>query len=561
MSEIKADKIEINSLFENFWFLIPEYQRSYVWKSDNINDLLDDLWYAYNNRRSDEYFLGSLVLKKTNEKKFNEYEVLDGQQRLTTFFIFMSVLRDLTNNNDLEEACHDRIYQKANKFKKIPERVRLVYKIRDNVEHFIKDYILEKNGTQKIDDIKKLIHEKNISISHMANAILTINDFFKDKSDNEIEGFGEFIAEKPVFIYVSTESMEDAFRLFTILNNRGIPLTNADILKSINIGIIEKNSQEKYAQIWENIESDLGGDFDRFLSFIRTIYVKEKARLSLLDEFNENIYNKGKLSKGTDTINTINKYKDIYDKIILFQKDIDLPNKYKNLLTIMQIGLPSTDWIPALLYYYEKFGHSKIFEFLEKLEYKVSSDWIVQLTPTQRIDNINLILRAIETYKTQDELINDIELFKIDKTELKNRLCGDVYGRRFTRYILLKYEYLLGDDTVHISNYKTISVEHILPQNPKKNSEWRKVFNDKEREYWTHKLANLVLISKRKNSSLGNLDFIEKKERYLKGRIDIFPSNKIFQNYIKWDVDTLKERQDEMIKKLITQLSHIDLDD
>ncbi len=202
MAEIKADKIEINSLFNNFWFLIPEYQRSYVWESDNINDLLDDLWYAFSNRRDDEYFLGSLVLKKTKETNFDEFEVLDGQQRLTTFFIFMGVLRDIAKDIDLKDACHDRIFQKANKYKKIPERIRLVYKIRDNVEDFIKTYILEENGTNKTDDITKLTNEKNISISHMASAILTTKNFFNGKSEKDIEEFGEFIAEKPVFIYL-----------------------------------------------------------------------------------------------------------------------------------------------------------------------------------------------------------------------------------------------------------------------------------------------------------------------------------------------------------------------
>ncbi len=551
MAEIKAAKIEINSLFNDFWFLIPEYQRSYVWEPDNINDLLDDLWYAFINKRDDEYFLGSLVLKKTNETKFDEFEILDGQQRLTTFFIFMGVLRDISEDTALKEACHDRIFQKANKYKKVPERIRLVYKIRDNVENFIKTYIVEENGTNKTDDLTKLTDEKNISISHMANAVLIIKNFFTEKNEKQIEEFGEFIAEKPVFIYVSTESMEDAFRMFTILNNRGVPLTNADILKSINIGVVDKNNQEKYAQIWETIESDLGGDFDRFLSFIRTIYVKEKARLSLLDEFNENIYKKRKLKKGNETVDVIQKYKKHYDKVITFQNDINLPNEYKNLLTIMQIGLPSTDWVPALLYYYEKFGDVNIFEFLEKLEYKVSSDWIVQLTPTQRIDNINSILKAIDKGSSPAVLLNKKELFTVDKNALTDRLQGNVYGRRFARYILLKYEYLLGDNTVHLSNYKTISVEHILPQNPKNDSEWVKVFSKEEREKWTHKLANLVLISKRKNSSLSNSNFTEKKEKYLKGRIDIFPSNKIFQNYTKWNVEILEKRQNEMISKLI----------
>jgi len=354
-----------------------------------------------------------------------------------------------------------------------------------------------------------------------------------------------------VFIYVSTESMEDAFRMFMILNNRGVPLTNADILKSNNVGIIDKKDQEKYAQIWEEIESDLGGEFDRFLSFIRSVLVKEKARLNLLDEFNENIYKKNKLKKGLDTIQYIQKFKKYYDKVITFQEDISLPNEYKNLLTIMQIGLPSTDWIPALMLYFDKFQENGIFEFLEKLEYKFSSDWINQLTPTQRIDNLNTILKSIEKYSDKDDLLYDITLFEVDKVELKRRLEGNVYGRRFARYILLKYEYLLGDNTVHLSNYKTISVEHVLPQNPKTDSDWVNVFSESERELWTHRLSNLVLISKRKNSSLSNTDFKEKKERYLKGRIDIFPSNKIFQKYTEWKIDILNGRQIEMLKELI----------
>ena len=463
----------------------------------------------------------------------------------------MAVLRDLAEDEDLKEACHERIFQKANRYRKIPERIRLVYKIRDNVGDFVNDYIVEKKGILKDSEIIKFKSEKNKSIKNMAGAIQTIKKFIFEKSKLEVEGFGEFLAEKPVFISVSTESMEDAFRMFTILNNRGVPLTSADILKSTNIGRLEKNLQDKYAIAWEEIESDLGDNFDRFLSFVRTIIVKEKARLSLLDEFNENIYKKKKLTRGMETLDSIKNVKSHYDKVITFSDDISLSNNYKNLLTIMQIGLPSTDWIPALLAYYGKFEDNKIFEFLEKLEYKVSCDWIIQLTPTQRIDNINSILKSIDKSDQAEMLLEDDNLFQTDANELINRLDSNVYGRRFARYILLKYEYLLGDNTVHLSNYKTISVEHVLPQNPKEDSQWREVFSNSEREEWTHKLANLVLISKRKNSSLSNLDFEEKNKRYLKGRIDVFPSNKIFQTYSMWDTAVLKDRQEVMLKKLV----------
>lgn len=550
-NKIIAEKKELHSIFTDFWFLVPEYQRSYVWESDNIEDLLDDLWFAFFNRPENEYFLGSLVLKKTNEKKFDEFEVLDGQQRLTTFFIMMAVLRDIATNMDLKEACHDRIFQKENKYKGIPERIRLVYKIRDNVESFIKTYILEDKGTTK-NELSTYKDSNNVSISHMANAIFTIQSFFSDKSQQELENFGEYLGLHPVFIYVSTESREDAFRMFTILNNRGIPLTSADILKSMNIGEIhDEKERDKYAKKWEQIEGELGDDFDRFLSFIRTILVKEKARLNLLDEFEDNVYKKGLLKKGKETIDFITKIKEIYDTIIRLTDGDILSNEYKNLLTIMDIGLPSGDWIPPVLSFYKKFGIGQLFEFLKRLEFKFSSDWILQFTPTQRIDNMNAILKSIDVSDSPTLIFQNHDLFLVDKNNLTTTLNDDVYGRRFARYILLKYEYLLGDNTVHLSNYKTISVEHVLPQNPSDNSNWFNDLTPEERENWTHKLGNLILISKRKNSSLGNLDFIEKKNLYFKGRIDIFPSGKIFSNYNEWNPLVIGQRQKDILDELI----------
>jgi len=550
-NKIAAEKVDINTLFSNFWFSIPEYQRSYVWESDNINDLLDDLWFAFENRSDSEYFLGSLVLKKTAEKNFDEYEVLDGQQRLTTLLVLMAVLRDITENEDLKSTCQERIFQKENKFKGIPQRIRLIYKIRDNVGKYIDDHILDKEGT-KNDKISAYIESKNVSISHMSNAILTMRKFFDAKNSDDRDNFGAYLGLKPIFIYVSTESREDAFRMFTILNNRGIPLTNADILKSVNIGEIENEKErDNYAIKWEQIEGDFGDDFDRFLSFIRTILVKEKARLNLLDEYEENIYKKKLLEKGKNTIDYLSNIKLNYDIVIRLNGGMNFENEYKNLLTIMDIGMPSEDWIPPLLAFYNKFSNSDLLAFLKNLEYKFSSDWILQFTPTQRIENMNNIIKKIDKSSTSSEIMQDLSLFKVDGTQLKNTLEGNIYGRRFARYILLKYEFLQGDNTAHFSNFKSISVEHILPQNPSKESHWVSVFSEEDRKKWTHKLANLLLISKKKNSKLSNLDFSEKKKRYLKGRIDVFPSSKIFITYEKWNTDILEKRQKEIIGKLV----------
>lgn len=551
--KIDANKEVLQKIFsQDFWFVIPEYQRSYVWQKDNVTELLDDLFFAYKNKPDNEYFLGSLVLKRTDNQEFSEYEVLDGQQRLSTFFMIIAVMRDLLEDKDYKDTLKEMIYQKENKLKKIPSRQRITYQIRDKVEEFIREFIIADNGTLNESSLKEELEKDNISISNMANAILTIREELKEKSD--LEGFAGFLLNNALFIYVSTDNTEDAFRLFTILNDRGIPLTSADILKSLNIGKIKDEKELKnYARIWEELEGKYGENFDRFLAFIRTILVKEKARANLLEEFETNIYKKNKLEMGKETIGLLMTYDEIYDEIIELQ-NLNLSNEYKNLITIMKIGLPSEDWIPPLLHYYKKFKMERLVDFLRKLEYKFSGDWICQQSPTFRIEAMNRILSAIEKTESRnlDNLLNDKNLFGIDKAFYMQIIGGEVYKRRFARYLLLKLEYLMGDNTVHLSGYKNISVEHILPQNPKDDSKWVEDFTENERDYWTHRIANLVLISMKKNSKLSNLDFEEKKERYLKQRIDAFHGNKVFieQNSV-WIPAILEKRQEEVMTILV----------
>ena len=549
---IEADKQILQKIFsQDFWFVIPEYQRPYVWQKDNIEELIEDLYYAFEHKEDNEYFLGSLVLKNTNNQNFTEYEVLDGQQRLTTFFMMIAVLRDLLEDEDYKSTMREMIYQKENKLKKIPSRNRITYYIRDNVESFISEFIISDNGTLKKDELLHRAESDNISISNMANGILIINNLLSQKEN--LEEFVVFLLNKALFIYVSTDNTEDAFRLFTILNDRGIPLTSADILKSTNIGQIQKEELKKYSKIWEEIEAKYGDNFDRFLVFIRNILVKQKANANLLDEFEKNIYEKGKLNKGKDTIDLLSKYDEIYDEIIELENK-KLSNEYKNLITIMKIGLQSEDWIPPLMYYYSKFKFNRLDDFLKRLEYKFAGDLVAQESPTTRIENMNKIMREIEKIDISNlnDFINNSDVFDINKRAYREVIDGNIYKRRFNRYLLLKLEYLMTDNTVHLSSYKTISVEHILPQNPSINSQWRNDFTDEEREFWTHKIANLVLISKRKNSKLSNLDYEDKKEKYLNERIDVFKGSKVFiDKNLKWTVDVLQKRQEKLVNTLI----------
>lgn len=559
--KIEANKVEFKKVFsEEFWFLIPEYQRSYVWQVDNISELVEDLIFAFENKPENDYFLGSLVLKKIEGSSYPEYQVLDGQQRLTTFFIMMAVLRDIIEDASTKDTIHRKIYQERNKLENIPARMRITYKIRDKVEDFINDFIVEREGTLKVEELRNYIDSDNVSLSNMANGILFLRDFFEEKQEEiDLEEFTGFIFNKAIFIYVSTDNTEDAFRMFTILNDRGIPLTSADILKSQNIGVLTTEKEiHKYAKTWEEIEGKHGENFDRFLQFVRTILVKEKARANLLEEFNEKIYNvklpgKVKLEMGKDTFELIDKYNSIYEDIIELQ-DTSLSNEYKNLITVMKIGFRSEDWIPPLMYYCYKFGTDRIDEFLRKLEYKFTGNWVCGVTPTLRLDAMNNILKAIDNTDRDniDKLINNENLFEVDEDEFRKNIEGNIYKKQYARYLLLKLEYLMSDNTVHLSGYNYITVEHVLPQNPSDDSQWKKDFTDEEREYWTNKLANLVLISKRKNSALGNFDFEEKKKVYLSKRIDAFNGNKVFiEQNLEWTPKVLEKRQQELIDLLL----------
>ena len=106
----------------------------------------------------------------------------------------------------------------------------------------------------------------------MAKAMLYLREGLGRLATAELNQFAIYLFNKVIVIYVASESLEDAFRLFTILNNRGIPLSNSDILKSMNVGAVtDPDKRRKFAVMWEELEGEFGREeFDRFLGHVRT---------------------------------------------------------------------------------------------------------------------------------------------------------------------------------------------------------------------------------------------------------------------------------------------------
>lgn len=202
--EIQADKINISTLFSKFWFRVPEYQRSYVWGKEQIDELLDDLNYAITVNPNKEYFLGSVVLQKhtiqSNNVSFECCDVLDGQQRMTTLFLLMAVLRDISANTNLKKKAKASIFQNEDIFSNQPERIRIEFLIRDEVADFVNNFVKTDGGTDTIQELKELQSSKNVSLKNMASSMLYLRERFEKLTPDALNQLAVFLFQKVIVI-------------------------------------------------------------------------------------------------------------------------------------------------------------------------------------------------------------------------------------------------------------------------------------------------------------------------------------------------------------------------
>ena len=570
-TEIKCEKKVIREIF-NMWYCIPDYQRAYVWDTDQVRDLLDDTISAYRENKEAQYFLGSMVLKinekSENNVSYTEYELLDGQQRITTVFLILACMRDmLTDYPQYQNSLAGFVYQAEDAILQQPERMRIIFNIRSDVRDFVNEHIKPLHGTCDDALLKEKMQAKdvNISIRNMANAMLVAHEFLEENK-SDIIGYLSYFLNKVLMIYVATEELQDAFQLFTVLNNRGVKLSSSDILKAENLKELSAADRTSWATRWEEMETYFGEDFDKFLSHIRTILVKKKQTTTLLKEFDEFVYSNQEydrtqkkyvprtpiLRRGKDTFDLLYSYYHTYQEV--FDTDHSVVTgdyEITNYLKLMETGFGADYWIAPVLDYYRKYRRRGFVAFLKALDRKLSADWITAATPTVRMENVNAILREIEASQDSAALLQS-KTFTINKSDFERVINGDIYGRLFAKYLLLKLDLIYRGSSTPMIPQAIASIEHILPRNPSADSQWVKDFPAAEREEWTNKLGNLVLISRRKNTAQGNRDYVEKKEKYFEKNIEMFPNSiRIYQNYPEWKLSDLKKNHSDVVTELL----------
>ena len=549
---IKAQELELEKIFSNdFCFEIPDFQRPYAWTTEQTAELLDDLIYAIGKgedvSEAAPYFLGSIVIIQNDSSQPLAY-VVDGQQRITTLTILFCVLRELATEDEKRDI-HQFIRGTSNKYSRVKGKFRLSVRERDR-EFF-------QNNIQEIGGLPKLIESTPSSLSDSKQRMFENTDYlWKSLSkldQKQRDSLMEFLILQCYLVVVSASDQNSAYRIFSVMNDRGLDLSPTDILKAEIIGAMDKKIRSEYADVWVDIEEELGRDnFRDLFAHIRMIYAKEKARRTLNQEFQDHVLSHVNGKEFVDDILT--PFANAYETVSRADyESADGAHRVNQYLEHLR-WLDNFDWIPPAMAFFnqKKNNTDSLVRFVRDLERLAYGMFIRRANINERINRYAKVLHAIENGEELFERATPLQLSSEEKTEILRVLEGPVYTiPRVPKPLLLRLDSLLADSGAAYE-HKIITVEHVLPQSPKEDSEWYNSFQDKDRrEQWTHRLANLVLLSRYKNSQAQNYDFDRKKAAYFqRGGVATFALTSQVLSENEWTFDVLKRRQNILVHAL-----------
>ena len=543
---IKASEQNLNKVFcDDYVFEIPHYQRPYAWTTDEVGELLDDLLFATGREEDVPYFLGSIVLIKGDGP---DSKVIDGQQRLTTLTILLGTLRDLAEE-PIKSGLDKRVRQPRDELTGVPEKVRLRLRERDQAFFHANiqtdgaiPRLLETTAGPFATDSQQRIIE---NAAHLYRKL-------SDLTSGDRDSLSRFIIKQCYLVVVSTSDIGSAYRIFSVMNDRGLNLGPTDILKAQIIGSIEEGRQE-YSDKWEDIEQELGRDrFGDLFVHIRMVYAKAKARRNLQDEFRDFVL---KNSRSTDFIdNILEPYAEAYESV-LGMSDQGTAGDDRTVACLGSLRrLDNYDWVPPAMAFFRanSADSDRRRQFIADLERLAYGLFIRRANINERVNRYAAILQSMEEGEDILQPEGHLQLRAEEKETIVHALNGPVYTLpRVPKPLLLRLDGLLAGAGARY-DHSVISIEHVLPQRPKEDSTWFRWFaDDEERASWTHRLANLVLLSRRKNSGASNLDFEEKTTRYFtRGGVSPFALTTQVLNEREWTPAVLQRRQDALVARL-----------
>jgi hypothetical protein len=560
-TKIEAHERNIGDIFSDLYrFEIPPYQRPYAWEEDQVRELLSDLLDAMDNRNSSGglYFLGSIVLVKLSIEA--QARVIDGQQRLTTLTILLSVLRDLTTDAELKFERRSYVYQKANADKGLEERYRLLLRERDRP--FFLKYVQAPGATDDLPDGSKLEGSQR-RIAENTRFLRARLEEIPEKRRNALIAF---LIQHCYLVVVAVPTAEAARRIFTVLNARGLDLTPTDILKADLLERAGTAIEASLANRWENVEQALGRErMVELFGHIRMIFERDKPRVALEAGFPKFV---PPFTEDAEVFIS-DLLEPLADAWLLLTDTARVQKHFgseaaKALRSIERID--NKDWLPSVLLRMWKWEHdnsSAIADFFIALERLAYFLFVTRAGVNERIARFSAVMDEFAPRQGKEKPIG-LTLSDWEQGQFASVLSGPLYQiTRVCKPVMQRLDEALSSGGA--SYDELVSIEHVLPQTVDDGSEWADSFPDEEeRTYWTHRLANLVFLTKGINARASNWDFERKKKQYYAssdGSSPFIITQGVLQTII-WTPEHLCVRQKQLLEKLcqVWQLDAADVE-
>ena len=541
----KPENKNIKAIFgdTDSFYEMPIYQRPYSWDKERVERLWFDILEAYNNNLDDKevdknYFLGSIVVVK----KDKYYEVVDGQQRLTTLIILFCVLRD-SKLEELEKL--EKIINRSIK-DDMEEKERLIL-----TTHLKNQTVFEKEILEKIDFTKqkKDIEENKFlqTAYYFRNLIKEAKEKGKENYIEKLDGFIKYILDKTTLIKIICFDESFAIRLFTVLNNRGLDLASVDIIKADLLGELKEEKRGQFIRQWDKLgniiektNENMQGIFNLYLYYSKS----KNPRKSLQEEFKDEFKKKDPEKIILDIIKFTNNYIEMDkrdDKYVSMLKYLSHSIFWKSILTTAK---------------HDDYSHyDEIKELITQYFYQ---SWIAGGTASRIKQTSFNILKKIKNKEGIKEIKQEINknLASWASYSYKNSLReNDVYNKKWLKPLLISVEYFEHDKKDFIEITRDIQTEHILPIGWKDEKlNWNEIFTEEEAKEKLNSLGNLTLLSGTKNNLASNRNFDKKQEIYegkgVDGKTSFEITKSIIENYKVWDGENIKKRSDCLLKKI-----------
>ncbi len=559
---IKPDYCTLDGLLHSRLFRIPEFQRAYSWEKKQRSDLFGDLLKLKNNNEEKHHFMATIVCLKTTKKEdidadeYNVFDVVDGQQRLTTLIILLkAVSKALSKKKD--KTSIKAVSNLEELLVKGDRRLILLQTNHDS-SFIFKKYL----DTGKIKDIKSV---KTAAERNLIEAFIECEDFV-EKWANDLIVFLKILKNRLDFIFYMIEDEGAVYTIFEVLNSRGLEVDWLDKCKSMLMGIayekLPKTSRseniDELHKVWTNIYKVIGlrkVPGHEILRFAATLKHPDPQSKILAAEHSMEYFREF-CEKNPKSI------VDISLEIFEISKNLEQlygNSRLKAVTDIVQARLLAVSILMSETF--NKKEEKDLLEEWEKVTFRIfglcGKDARTAVAPYTKIAQI-----IIQNNLSKNDVVAEIKEIGEDNSDfqiqeaVKNLENTDCYSgwSDDLRYFFYRYEeFLANEEKSSISKeiwdqiwFKspTTTIEHIFPQSPGK--EWKgKMGRGQKWEKHVHRLGNLMILPPGINSKAGNKSFVDKKKIYKKNY-----HLKLMKEVINkrdWNLKAIIEREKKLI--------------